>query len=123
MTALVYPELSYEIVGAAMEVHNSLGPGYLESVYQRELSHEFTLRCLRFREAVRLPVEYKGVLVGDYEADFIVDDKIVVELKAVANLHPRHQAQAANYLAASGLRLAIILNFGSDSLTHKRVVR
>ncbi|PKO21137.1 MAG: hypothetical protein CVU38_16390 [Chloroflexi bacterium HGW-Chloroflexi-1] len=71
----------------------------------------------------KLPVYYKGVLVGDYEADFVVEDKIILELKAVSTLHPKHEAQAINYLTATGLRLAILLNFGADSLQHPRVVK
>ena len=118
-------------VGAAMEVHRILGPGFLEAVYQAALAHELTLRGIRFEEHKRLPVYYKGVLVGDYEADFAVEDKIIpstssgrrLELKGVSALHPKHRAQAHNYLAATGLRLAILLNFGADSLQHKRVVK
>ena len=107
-----------------MEVHRILGPGFLEAVYQAALAHELTLRGIRFEEHKRLPVYYKGVLIGDYEADFAVEDKIIpstssgrrLELKGVSRLHPKHQAQAHNYLAATGLRLAILLNFGADSL-------
>jgi len=120
---ILYKELSYAIVGAAMEVHRILGPGYLEAVYQAALAHELTLRSIRFDQFKRLPVTYKGILVGDYEADFVVEDKIILELKAVSTLHPRHEAQALNYLAATGFRLAILLNFGTDSLQHKRMVK
>lgn len=123
MAKILYKELSYAIVGAAMEVHRILGPGYLEAVYQAALAHELTLRSIRFDQFKRLPVTYKGILVGDYEADFVVEDKIILELKAVSTLHPRHEAQALNYLAATGFRLAILLNFGTDSLQHKRMVK
>jgi len=120
---LLYKELSYAIVGAAMEVHRILGPGFLEAVYQAALAHELTLRGIRFEQFKKLPVYYKGVLVGDYEADFVVEDKIILELKAVSAFHPKHEAQALNYLAATGFRLAILLNFGADSLQHQRVVK
>ena len=123
MTEILYKELSYAIVGAAMEVHRILGPGFLEAVYQAALAHELTLRGIPFEEHKRLPVYYKGVLVGDYEADFVVEDKIILELKAVSTFHPKHEAQAHNYLAATGLRLAILLNFGAESLQHERVVK
>ncbi|MFO3796694.1 MAG: GxxExxY protein [Anaerolineales bacterium] len=123
MTEIIYKELSYAIIGAAMEVHRILGPGFLEAVYQAALAHELTLRGIRFEQFKRLPVYYKGVLVGDYEADFVVEDQIILEIKAVSQLQPKHEAQALNYLTATGLRLAILLNFGADSLERQRVVK
>jgi GxxExxY protein len=121
--ALLFRELSYAINGAAMEVHSVLGPGFLEVVYQAALAHELGLRHLAVEQFRRLPVTYKGVLVGDYVADMVVEGKIIVEIKAVVQLIPRHRAQALNYLTASGLRLALLYNFGSDSLQKGRVVR
>ena len=123
MTEIVYKELSYRLVGAAMEVHRILGPGYLEIVYQRALAQELTLRGIPFEQSKRLPVTYKGVPVGNYKADMVIEEKINVELKGVSTLHPRHHAQALNYLAATGFRLAILLNFGADSLQNIRVLR
>lgn len=123
MAEVLYKDLSYAIIGAAMEVHSILGPGFLEAVYQAALARELSLRAIHFEQFKRLPVTYKETLVGDYEADFVVEGKIVLEIKAVATLHPRHEAQTINYLAATGLRLAILLNFGSDSLEYKRLVR
>ena len=123
MAELLYKELSYAIIGAAMEVHRILGPGFLEAVYQAALAHELTLRGIRCEQFKKLPVYYKGVLVGDYEADFVVENKIILELKAVSAFHPQHEAQALNYLTATGFRLAILLNFGADSLQHQRVVK
>ncbi len=123
MVEIICKELSYAIVGAAMEVHRILGPGFLEAVYQKALAHELTLRGIRFEQFKRLPVYYKGVLVGEYEADFVIEDEIILELKAVSALTKAHEAQAHNYLAATGLRLAILLNFGADSLQQKRIVR
>ena len=123
MAEILYKELSYAVVGAAMEVHRILGPGFLEAVYQASLAHELTLRGIQSEQLKRLPVTYKGVLVGEYEADFVVEDKVILELKAVSKFHPAHEAQAINYLAATGLRLAILLNFGAQSLQHKRLVR
>ena len=81
------------------------------------------MRGIRFEQFKKLPVYYKGILVGEYEADFVIEGKIILEIKAVSQLHPRHEAQAHNYLAATGLRLAILLNFGADSLQQKRIVR
>jgi len=120
---IIYKELSYAIVGAAMEVHRILGPGFLEAVYQAALAHELTLRGIRFEQFKRLPVSYKGVLVGDYIADFVIEGEIILELKAVSALTKAHEAQAHNYLAATGLRLAILLNFGAESFQQKRIVR
>ncbi len=76
-----------------------------------------------FEQYKKLPVFYKNQLVGQYEADFVVDGKIILELKAVLNLHPQHETQAIHYLTATGLELAILLNFGTPSLQHKRIVR
>ena len=123
MTKILFKELSYAVVGAAMEVHRTLGPGFLESVYEAALAHELTLRGILFEQQKRLSVSYKGQLVGEYVADLIVDGEIILELKAVSRITPAHEAQAHNYLAATGLRLAIILNFGSASLQQKRIVR
>lgn len=123
MAEILYKELSFLIIGAAMEVHRILGPGYLEAVYQAALAHELMQRGIPFEQFKRLPVTYKGMLVGDYIADFVVDGKIILEIKAVSEFHPKHEAQAINYLTATKLRLAILLNFGADSLQYKRLVR
>ena len=106
-----------------MEVHKVLGPGFLEAVYQTALAHEFTLRGIQFNEQRSLPVYYKGITAGNYIADFCVEDKIIVEIKAIAKSLPVHEAQAVNYLAATGFRLALLINFGRKSLEHKRLVR
>lgn len=123
MPEILHKELSYAIVGAATEVHRILGPGFLEAVYEAALAHELTLRDIPFEIQKRLPVQYKGHLVGDYVADLVVDRTIILELKAVSRLTPVHEAQAHNYLAATGLHLAILLNFGAASLQQKRIVR
>lgn len=123
MAEILYKELSFLIIGAAMEVHRILGPGYLEAVYQAALAHELTRRGIPFEQFKRLPVEYKGILAGDYIADFVVDGKIILEIKAVAEFHPKHEAQAINYLTTTKLRLAILINFGAESLQYKRIVR
>ncbi len=123
MSEILYKELSFAVVGAAMEVHKILGPGYLETVYQAALAQELTRRCIAFEQFKRLPVSYKGALVGEYVADLVIEDKIIVELKAVSTLNASHEAQAINSLAATGLRLAILFNFGSPSLQQKRLAR
>ena len=123
MTELLYKELTFAVIGAAMEVHRILGPGFLEAVYQVALERELTLRGIPFEKQVRLPVSYKDVLVGEFFADFIIDGKLIVEIKAVSNFHSQHQAQAMHYLAATGRRLALLLNFGTSSLEHRRVIK
>lgn len=123
MTELLYKDLSYAIIGAAMEVHKILGAGFLEVVYQKALAHELKLRGIIFYEQVRLPVTYKDQLIGEYMADFIVESKIVLEIKSVSKLTANHQAQAMHYLAATGNKLALLLNFGTPSLEHKRVIK
>jgi GxxExxY protein len=123
MVELLYKELTFAVIGAAMEVHKILGPGFLEAVYQSALARELTLRGIPFEQQVRLPVSYKDVLVGEYIADFIIDGKLIVEIKAVSNFNSQHQAQAMHYLAATGLRLALLLNFGARSLEHRRVIK
>ena len=123
MVELLYKELTFTVIGAAMEVHKILGPGFLETVYQLALAHELTLRKIPFEQQVRLPVSYKDILVGEYIADFMIDGKLIVEIKAVSNFNSQHQAQAMHYLAATGLRLALLLNFGAGSLEHRRVIK
>ena len=123
MTEILFKELSFAIIGAAMEVHRILGPGFLEAVYQAALEHELALRGIPFEIQKRLAVTYKGRLVGDYIADIVVDGQIILELKAISALTKAHEAQAHNYLAATGLRLAILLNFGANSLQQERVVK
>lgn len=122
MTEILFKELSFLIIGAAMEVHGKLGPGFLEAVYQTALAHELTLRGIKFEQLQPLTVLYKGISVGTYVADFVVEGKIILELKAVTKLHPMHEAQAINYLAATGFKLAILINFGEDSLKYKRLI-
>jgi len=123
MVELLYKELTFAVIGAAMEVHKILGPGCLEAVYESALARELTLRGIPFGQQVRLPVSYKDVLVGEYIADFIIDGKLIVEIKAVSNFNSQHQVRAMHYLAATGLRLALLLNFGTGSLEHRRVIK
>ena len=122
MAQIIFKELSYSIVGAAMEVHNLLGPGYLEKVYQTAFAHELLLRDIAFTQYQRLVVRYKDIVVGEYEADFVVENKIIIEIKALARLHASHEVQTLNYLTATGFKLGLLLNFGAPSLQTKRIV-
>jgi GxxExxY protein len=119
---LLYEELTKEIIGAAIEVHRNLGPGFLESVYENALANEFTARNIQFDRQEPVPVSYKQDLVGKYFADFIVENKIIVEIKAVSCFVRKHEAQALHYLTATRLRLALLLNFGTGVLTIKRII-
>lgn len=105
-------ELTDQIIGAAIEVHRALGPGLLESAYQACLAHELRLRSLPFEREKPLPVEYKGVALDcGYRLDFLVDGKVIVELKAVEQVHPVHEAQLLTYLKLTGCRVGLLINF------------
>ena len=123
MTEILHKQLSFAIVGAAMEVHRILGSGFLEAVYQTALEKELSFRGIPFQHQVELPVKYKDEFVGIYKADLVVDQKIVVEIKSVSRLNSAHDAQAIHYLLATGLDLALLLNFGEGSLAYRRVVK
>ena len=109
---LYQQELTREIIGAAIEVHRSLGPGLLESAYQVCLEREFNLRELLFEKEKPLPVEYKGIRLDcGYRLDFLVADQVVVELKAVEEVHPVHEAQLLTYLKLTGCKVGLLINF------------
>ncbi len=124
-TERVYTELSHTIIGAAIEVHRHLGPGQLESVYERALAQELAFRAIPHRTQVPITVSYKGSRVGEFFADLIVDDKIVVELKAVTTLQPVHVAQTLSYLTATQLRIGLLINFNVSVLCRgvRRLIR
>jgi GxxExxY protein len=103
--------LSHEIIGAAIEVHRSLGPGYLESVYEEALCVELELRRIPFVRQLDIAVAYKGHAVGAGRIDILVDHAVIVELKAVEALAPIHQAQILSYLKSTGYQLGLLINF------------
>ncbi len=117
--------IARQVVGAALEVHRVLGPGLLESAYQACLARELTIQGVRFREQAAIDVEYKGLMVESaYKADFLINDRVIVELKTVDNLSPVHRAQLLTYLKWSGLKLGLLFNFNSKLLKQgiQRVV-
>lgn len=113
-------ELIKQIVGACYQVHMALSPGYLESVYQKALLQELSLRHIRAKAEIPLTVEYKGVTVGDFRADIIVEDCVIIELKAVSQLSVQHEIQLINYLNCCNFNTGILVNFGSDKIEIKR---
>jgi GxxExxY protein len=116
-------ELTGRILGAAFEVSNTLGAGFLEKVYARALMHELKLRGMRAVPEVSFSVAYKGQRVGQYFADSVVEDVVVVELKCVEHLSAEHMAQCLNYLRASGKELCLLLNFQRPTVEWKRIVQ
>lgn len=115
---------THAIIGAAMEVHRELGPGFLEAVYQEALALELAQRGIQFERERQLPVLYKGqILAASYRADFVCSDTIIVECKALTGLGNVEIAQVLNYLKATSLERALLLNFGALSLQYKRLVR
>jgi len=116
-------ERTYKIIGAALEVHKELGCGFLEAVYQEALAREFTAQEIPFKSQAIIGIEYKGKpLDKTYQPDFVCFNEIIVEIKALAKLTGIEEAQLINYLKATGLKVGLLLNFGSKSLEHKRLV-
>ena len=113
--------ITHEIIGCAMEIHRQLGAGFQEVIYQRCLEIELGVKGLPFGREVEQPIYYKGNKVGTRRADFIVDNRIVVELKALVALEPVHLAQAKNYVRAYDLETGLLINFGGRSLEWNRI--
>ncbi len=114
--------MSYAIIGAAMEVHNQLGCGFTEKVYQEALAHEFQLRNIPFEREAHMKVTYKGnTLESEFIPDFLCYGEIIVELKAVEELTNLHRSQAINYAHVSNKKVALLINFGAESLEHERL--
>jgi len=119
---LEFEELSSRILNAAVSVHKALGPGFLESIYQRAMEVAFDHRQMAFQRQLPVRIIFEEVDVGEHRVDLIVENEIVVELKAVKDLEEIHYAQLRSYLKATGLRVGLLLNFNAPTLTIKRVV-
>ena len=119
---ILHQELTQDIIGAAFEVHNALGCGLLEKVYENALAHELTLRNHAVTPQKEFRVSYKNKEVGVYYADLVVDDSVVVEVKSVSALEDVHRAQTLNYLRVSGTRVGLLLNFARPKLKFERLV-
>lgn len=119
---VVYKELSYKIVGLAFEVHRELGFGFLEKVYENELMVIFQENGILACQQAPIRVPFHGQIVGEYVADIVVEDSIILELKALERINEIHKAQTLNYLKATNFRLALLLNFGKYKLEYERLV-
>jgi GxxExxY protein len=119
---LIDKELTDQIIGAAIEVHRQTGPGLLESAYQRFLAREFEIRCIAFAKEVPLPVSYKGVSLDcGYRMDFVVEGRVVVEVKAIEKIAPIHEAQLITYLKLSGHRVGLLINFNAPTIKNNYI--
>jgi GxxExxY protein len=115
-------DLTENVIGSAFEIANVLGAAFLEKVYERALIRELALRGFSAKAQVSFPVCYKGKYVGEYLADLVVEEKVIVELKCVERFANEHLAQCINYLKASGLRVALLINFQRPKVEWKRVL-
>jgi len=123
MTEIIYKEESFRIIGLCMEVHNNLGKGFLEIVYKDALEYEFRKNNIPFEREKEYEVNYKDIILPHkFYADFVVFNKIILEVKGMAGIADENIAQTLNYLKVSGLKLGLIVNFGELSLQYKRVV-
>jgi len=118
---MILDEITYKINGCAMKVHRTLGNGFQEVIYQRCLAIEFEKAKLNFGREVDQQIFYEGIEVGTRRADFIVEGKVIVELKAIINLEDVHLAQTKNYVVAYDFPIGLLINFGSTSLQFKKV--
>lgn len=119
---ILFKDLSYKIVGLAMEVHNELGPGFLEKVYENALLVMLEENGIRAESQVPVQVQFHGRIVGDFFADIVVENSVILELKAQDRIAEIHKAQTLNYLKATNFRLALLINFGKYRLEYERLV-
>ncbi|MDF2628134.1 MAG: hypothetical protein K0R39_1965 [Symbiobacteriaceae bacterium] len=121
MGEYLHADLTGAVIGAAIEVHKTLGPGFLESVYETALARELELRGIPFVRQAQVPIHYKGTVVGTHVLDLLVADKIVVELKVAKELTDIHTAIVLSYLAATKLQIALLINFNKPRIECKRI--
>jgi GxxExxY protein len=121
-TNIIYPDLSYEIMGAIFEVHKELGPGFLESIYEKALIEELSSRGNKIETQKVIDLTYKNKKIGAHRLDLVVEDKVVVELKTVERFSIHHKAQLISYLRASGYKLGILVNFSKSKVEYLRVL-
>ncbi len=122
MPEILYKELSYKIIGAIFKVFNTLGHGYREQYYQRALAHEFDKLGLVYQKEIEIPLEYEGKKAGKYRLDFLIENKIVLELKVASRFYAQDSKQIYSYLKAAKLRLGILTLFSKTGVRYKRIV-
>ncbi len=123
MSDMIYKKESYQIIGKCFDVHNNLGPGFLEIVYKDALEYEFKKTGIPYQREREYEVNYKGIILPHkFYADFVVFEKIILEIKAVSGIADEFVAQAINYLKVSNNKLALIVNFGELKINSKRIV-
>jgi GxxExxY protein len=116
-------DLAGKVIGLAMKVHRTLGPGFLESVYKKALHYELIRAAFEAELEKPIQIRYESIIVGDYFADILVNDELIVEVKAIVALAPEHEVQVVNYLTATGKDIGLLLNFGARSLEFKKKFR
>jgi GxxExxY protein len=121
--ALMYEELTALILQACFEVSNELGAGFLESIYQNATLIALRQKGLKAQPQYPLSVSFRGEMVGSFFADILIEDKVILEIKAVSSLTPEHLAQVINYLKATGIEVGLLVNFGKPKLEYKRLER
>ncbi|NVM25489.1 MAG: GxxExxY protein [Desulfobacterales bacterium] len=119
---LLYKDLTHKIIGAALEVYKVLGYGFMEEVYETAILKEFELRGIPAKNDCRIQISYKGDTIPFYLPNILVDDKVIVDLRAHEGYNPRYESQMINYLKATGIRVGLIINFGRDGCKPRRFV-
>jgi len=118
---IIYKDISFKIMRAVFDVHNILGPGYSENIYEEALTKEFKDRGIKYERQKLIEVYYKGEKIGEYRLDMVVEGKIILELKAVSELNEVFESQLISYLKATGMKLGIFINFGAKKIKYKRI--
>jgi len=122
--SLILKDEVYQIIGVALKVHTELGCGFLEAVYQEAFEYELENANIPYEKEKKISIKYNDIILNKkYIADFVCFDKIIIEMKAVSNLCSEHESQILNYLKATGLKVGLLINFGSQSLEWKRFVK
>lgn len=119
---LIEGDVTEKVLGASFKVLNTLGAGFLEKVYENALSIELRRNGLSVENQKVIRISYEGTIVGEYQADLVVNGKVIIECKAASNLDPVHEAQLINYLKASGIHVGLLINFGRPKLQYRRLV-
>lgn len=117
-----HKELTGKIIECAFRVHKNLGFGFLESVYQNAFMIELSKAGIKAEKAKKIQVDYDGEVIGDFVADILVEDKVILELKSVKDIHPAHEAQLINYLKATGIEVGLLINFGEKAEIKRKVL-